>query len=333
MLGRHAGRIPDVFETLIPLFKQRGYRTVATSSIDSRYLRPFDMLRTIVRHRRDFQLMIVHVYSGPSFIVEDAVTQLGRRLHRPLVLVLSGGGLPAFAERHPAWTRRVLARADLVIAPSGYLASVAEAQGLTTTVIPNPLSLEHYEYTERSHLRPRLLWMRAFHEVYNPHLAVKALVHVRSRHPGAQLTMAGPDKGVESEVRRLAHELGVGDAVSFPGFLDATAKREALATHDVFVNTNRVDNMPVTFLEAGASGVPIVATRVGGIPFLVEDGRSALLVPDGDDAALAAAIDRLLEDPDLAKRLSKGGRAVAEQSDTTAVMDRWEAALAGLPGV
>jgi glycosyltransferase involved in cell wall biosynthesis len=91
----------------------------------------------------------------------------------------------------------------------------------------------------------------------------------------------------------------------------------------VCLNASLVDNMPNSLLEAMASGVPIVSTRVGGVPFIVEHERSALLVPPGDDGAMAAAILRLLREPALADRLRSTARAAVDAYTWEAVGPQW----------
>jgi glycosyltransferase involved in cell wall biosynthesis len=140
--------------------------------------------------------------------------------------------------------------------------------------------------------------------------------------------MAGQDKGFEGEVRRLAGELGVAPAVRFAGFLDRDAKAREGDAADIYINTNRIDNMPVAVVEACAMGLPVVATAVGGVPDLLTDGETGLLVPDDDAAAMTAAILRLLEDPALAERLSRNGRRLAERSSWPEVRRQWETLFA-----
>ena len=87
-------------------------------------------------------------------------------------------------------------------------------------MIPNVLDLDRYVYRHRRVLRPRLLWMRTFHPLYNPLMAVRVLARVRREVPGATLVMAGQEKGTGAETRRLVDDLGLGGAVRFAGFLD-----------------------------------------------------------------------------------------------------------------
>jgi glycosyltransferase involved in cell wall biosynthesis len=166
--------------------------------------------------------------------------------------------------------------------------------------------------------------MRTFHPSYNPEMAVRVLARVRKVVPETTLVIAGQDKGTQEVVRRLAQKLDVSDVVRFPGYLNTSAKVHEGQAADIFLNTNHVDNMPVSVIEACAMGLPVVATNVGGIPDLLTDNETSLLVPDDDDEAMAAAVLRLLRDPDLAGRLSANGRKLAERSSWEYVRPQWE---------
>jgi glycosyltransferase involved in cell wall biosynthesis len=167
--------------------------------------------------------------------------------------------------------------------------------------------------------------MRTFHPVWNPEMAVRVLALLRKDFPEATLTMAGDDtQGLRRGVEQLADSLRLGDAVRFVGFLDMEGKAREGQEADIFLNTNRIDNMPVAVVEACAMGLPVVSTNVGGVPYLLRDGETALLVPSEDDAAMAAAVKRLLNEPGLAQRLSENGRRLAEESSWSRVLPLWE---------
>jgi len=166
--------------------------------------------------------------------------------------------------------------------------------------------------------------MRAFHVIYNPELAIKAFALISEKYPNATLVMAGVDKGLESKVKQLAKGLGVGGKVRFPGFLDAEAKTREFSDADIYLNTNNIDNMPVAIVEACAFGLPVVATDIGGIAALLNDGVDGILVPANNPDRVADAVTKLVEDPDLACRLSQNGRLLAERSSWESVRSCWE---------
>jgi glycosyltransferase involved in cell wall biosynthesis len=231
--------------------------------------------------------------------------------------------MPQFMARFPRWTRRVLRRADALVVPSPYLAQTLEEHGFRPEVIPNVINMEAYPFRRRVSVRPKLLWMRAFHSIYHPEMAVRVLARVRERLPDATLVMAGQDMGLKPAVERLAGELGLSDAVRFAGFLDMDGKRREFAMADIFINTNRIDNQPVSVIEACAMGLPVVATSVGGVPFLLTQGDTGLLVADGDVDAMAEAVIRLTENEELSCRLSANGRGLAARSDASVVLQLW----------
>jgi glycosyltransferase involved in cell wall biosynthesis len=167
--------------------------------------------------------------------------------------------------------------------------------------------------------------MRTFHPLYRPDLAVAAFAELHRRRPSATLTLAGQDKGELQATRRLVDAAGLGAAVTFAGFLDRSAKAEAFAAHDLFLNTTRTDNAPVSLLEAAAHGLVVVSTPAGGIADLFTDGLDVLLAEDAD--ALADAMEAVLDDPTLAERLSAAGRRLAESASWAQVGPRWHELL------
>jgi glycosyltransferase involved in cell wall biosynthesis len=96
---------------------------------------------------------------------------------------------------------------------------------------------------------------------------------------------------------------------------------------DVFLNTTRVDNTPVSVLEAMACGLCVVSTNVGGIPYLLQHGHDALLVPSDNAEAMAGAVRRILTEPGLAAQLSANARGTASGCDWSAVLPQWEALI------
>lgn len=324
MLGANAGYITTQGQIVADLFTAEHFEVTRVSSRVNRAARLAEIITVLVKKRRRFDVVVLDVYSGLNLIMAETVGWLCNLLKLPLIMVLRGGDLPKFVERKPEAMRKILGRADLLVAPSAFLADKIGRAGFEVEVVSNVLDLKRYAFRRRRALTPKLFWMRSFHPVYNPQLAVRVLAGLKARYPAATLTMAGVDKGLEAATKKLAEDLGLREAVRFPGFLDREQKAKEFARHDIFLNTNRVDNMPVAIVEAAASGLPVVATRVGGIPYLLTDGENALLVPDEDADAMTRAVRELLEKPPLAQRLAAGGRRLARRSAWKQVRGEWE---------
>jgi sugar transferase (PEP-CTERM/EpsH1 system associated) len=130
------------------------------------------------------------------------------------------------------------------------------------------------------------------------------------------------DGPLRDDLVRLAGELGIADRVHFAG--RRTDPECLVPAMDVFALTSRSEGMPLAILEAWAAGRAVVASNVGGVPELIDDGQTGLLFPVGDDAALARQMSRLLEDPALARRLGSAGRdAVRQRYDVTVMADAY----------
>jgi glycosyltransferase involved in cell wall biosynthesis len=326
-IGVHAGQRPGQAvaqnETLAALLTDVGHDVHNASAIRRPLLRTLHQACATVWWGRKVDVLVLATFSGRSFWYADLVSMLARLTRTPLVMVLHGGKLPEYRAAYPNRVHRVIRRAACLVAPSRFLARAFEGAGFDVDVIPNVLAIERYEYRHRLHARPRLLWMRTFHEHYHPELAVEVLARVQAVHPDAVLTMGGADHGSLDATRERASRLGVSDAVYFAGYLDAAAKARAFADHDLFVNTNRIDNMPVSVLEAAAAGLVPVATRAGGLPDLITDGVDGVLVPIDDADAMAEAVLALLADDARYQRLGSGARALAERSSWANTFPMW----------
>jgi len=324
IVGRHPGYVTTQGEILADLFGREGYPVIAVSTHRNRYMRLIDIVQTLIRRRNQIDIQCLQVFGGPSFVVEDIASFIGRTFDQRIIMFIHGGAMPEFMARFPRWSQRVLRRANVIVTPSEYLARVIRQYGIQARVIPNVLELQHYPFRHRRRLTPRLFWMRAFHPVWNPEMAVRVLARLKRDVPEATLVMAGQDKGMQKEIEQFVHQLRLGGAVRFVGFLDMAGKAREGDAADIFINTTRIDNMPVSVLEACAMGLPVVATAVGGIPDLLTDEETGLLVPPDDVEAMVRAIKRLLNDSELAGRLSANGRRLAERCDWTHVRPQWE---------
>jgi len=318
-----------ISEDLCARLASAGWQTTIVSRRVGRMARVLEMLWICWSERRHYQVAAVDVYSGPAFFWSAAVCWVLRKADKPYVLMLHGGNLPQFAARRPRLVRNLLASAAAVTTPSRYLMERMQPYRKDIQVLPNAINIGTYAFKLRREVAPRLVWLRAFHEVYNPEMAVQVLALLKNEFTDIHLTMIGPDKGDGSlqKARQQAVRLGVVDHLTFLGGVRKENVPERLADGNIFVNTARIDNTPVSVLEAMASGLCIVSTDVGGIPYLVRADHEGLLVPSNDAQRMADAIRRVIVEPDLSQRLSYNARRKAEQLDWSVVLPRWEKLL------
>jgi glycosyltransferase involved in cell wall biosynthesis len=167
-----------------------------------------------------------------------------------------------------------------------------------------------------------LLWVRAFAEIYNPTLAIEVVKKLQNIGINATLTMVGPDKdGSLEKCKQLAADYNL--SVNFTGKLEKNEWIALSKKHDIFINTTNFDNMPVSIIEAMALGLPVISTNVGGMPYLIDDHKTGLLVPPDNSQGFVDSIQHLLENPDLVKSLTKNARMQVEAFDWEKVKNKW----------
>jgi glycosyltransferase involved in cell wall biosynthesis len=325
----HAGHNPSYCEALSDRLETRGWTVTRTSSRTNRAARLADMMHTAWQRRAGYSFAVVDVFSGFAFLWAEAVCLELRSLGKPYVLSLRGGRLPDFARIWPRRTRALLRNAAAVIAPSEYLREHMRPYHGDIELLPNALDVGTYRFAPRSSPAVRMVWARAFHSTYNPSLAIDVLARLVTDVPGASLTMIGPDKndGSREAVERRVRELDLTDRVTLLGRVAKAEMPRHFAAADIFLNTTDVDNTPISVLEAMAAGLCVVSTDVGGLPYLLRNGETALLVPPRDAIAMSDAVKRIVTVPALADRLSSNGRAFAESCDWQPILDHWQRVL------
>ena len=315
-----------VCEDLAENFRKSGWPVITTSNKPGRIERLLDMLGTVLSRRRDYNIATIDIFSGLAFFWAEAVGLTLSWLGKPFVLILHGGNLPNFAQRWSGRVTRLFRSAAVVIAPSQYLLECMKPYRADILLVQNPIDIRKYKFSLRTKPRPVLVWLRAFHDIYNAPLAVQVAARLIPEFPGFRLYMGGGDKwdGSFQKTRELAKTLGIYDRIEFSGKITNKDVPDWLQRGDVFINTTNVDNTPVSILEAMACGLCVVSTNVGGIPYLVDNEKNGLLVPPSDPEAMASAVQRILAEPGLSVRLSTNGRKLAEKSDWKSIYPLWE---------
>ena len=226
----------------------------------------------------------------------------------PIIVNYRGGDADRFLQSAPSWVNATLRAAQACVVPSGFLRQVLQRHGVATTVIPNVVDLDVFKPRQGPRLDGvmHIVITRNLEAIYAIDYALRAFAIVAARYENVRLTVAG--EGPQRDLlTALAHELGIAGKVRFVGRLARGEIAELYRDAGIMLNPSTIDNMPNSILEAYASGVPVVSTDVGGIPFMARDGETALLVPPRDVEAMAKNMGRLISDRALAQRLAHNG--------------------------
>jgi len=320
-LSKH-GINKTTVETLGGLLSESGFEVVSYSSIKNSFLRLMEMLYGILKHK-DSNYILIDTYSTSAFWFAFLSSQFARFFKIKYIPILHGGDLPNRLRKNPKLCKLIFANAFKLVSPSGYLKFHFEQHGFSNVIhIPNSITISEYQYTERKVFSPKLLWVRAFAEIYNPKMAIDVFSLLKQKYPNATLTMIGPDKDGSLELTKT-YALQENVDVTFTGKLSKNEWTTLAQNFDIFINTTHFDNMPVSVLEAMALGLPVVSTNVGGLPYLIEHDKTGFLVDNNDVLAMVSQIEQIIEFPSNSIEIVKNARKFVQNADWENVKIKW----------
>lgn len=321
-LSGHNATVTSI-ETLGLLLEKEGYEVFYASSMKNKILRLSEMILRTIQYRNKVEYVLIDTYSTYNFWYAFIVSQLCRLFSLKYIPKLHGGDLPNRLEKSPILSRMIFKYAYINIAPSDYLLEAFKNRGYADLIcIPNTIEIQNYTFNARNICNPNLLWVRSLSEIYNPEMALKVMFEVKKDFPNTKLCMVGPDKdGNKRKLKQMAKQLELD--VVFTGKLSKSKWIKLSEQYDIFLNTTHYDNTPISVIEAIALGLPVISTNVGGIPYLLKDRETALLVDDNDVDGMVASIRELISDEDLKDKLVMNALNLVQQFDWDIVKNKW----------
>ncbi len=321
-----SGKNITTIESLSKKLSDLSYNVKSYSCKKHKLQRLFDMLLAVIRHK-DSDYLIIDTYSTSAFWFAYLSSRLALFYNIKYIPILHGGNLEKRLQKNPLLSDAYFSRAYINVAPSEFMLDVFSLRGFKNLKrIPNPINIEDYPYKERKFIKPNIIWVRAFAEIYNPMMAIKVLEHLVKLYPEAVLCMVGPvkDKSYQ-KCRNYAEQNKL--PVTFTGQLSKKEWISYTDDFDIFINTTTVDNTPLSVIEAMALGLSVVSTNVGGLPYLIEDRHNGMLIQSNDIEAMSDAIIELMQKPELTHKISKNARKFASSYDWDIVKAEWDKIL------
>ena len=317
--GLNPTAIEDLFLEL-----QKKYKVKIASSKSFRFSRLIDMLSLVYLNRKKCQIIILDVFSTKAFYFSAGVILLAKYLRLNCIPVFRGGNLSNRYEKNKRLFN-YLYRDSIIICPSSFIGDYFKKEGFKIQVVPNYIDLSNYNFKLRENFRPKLLWVRSLHKIYNPTMAIDVLAEIIKKYPDAELCMVGPSKDDSLyKIKRKVEKLNLQNNIIITGGLSKDRWIELSEKYDIFINTTNFDNQPVTLIEAMALGMPVVSTNAGGIIKLIIHKENGLLVDKEDAINMVSYINRLIEDSNLGLNISKNARLHVEKLHSKEkVMKEW----------
>jgi glycosyltransferase involved in cell wall biosynthesis len=277
---------------------------------------------TLLFEISDFDVVQVFSAGGTSFaLFTTTALYVAKLFGKKTILNYRHGGA---ADHFNEWKRTAVPTArrfDKIIVPSAYLVGIFEKFGLHAEAIFNFVDGARYEFRKREKLRPVFLSNRSLEKDYNVACILRAFAIIQNEFPDARLLIAG-DGDERAKLQKFAHELNLRN-LEFLGSMPQEEMPSLYKQCDIYLNSPNIDNMPNSIIEAFASGLPVVTTNAGGIPLIIENEETGLLVPIDDHESMAKAALRLLRDPEFAQRLISNALMECGKYSWENVRERW----------
>jgi glycosyltransferase involved in cell wall biosynthesis len=250
---------------------------------------------------KQYDIFHIHGCSYWGFLPIVYGIIVGKFFSKKIVVTYHGGDAKNFLAKHPKITKFFLERADTILVPSKYLRSVFKNNHIEAEYIPNFIEVSNCNFVMRDIIRPNFIMTRSLESLYNHKLAMDAFQHIQIKYPDASLVILGEGSLSNSLIQHV-QRLGIRN-VEFMGKVSNHDVYTYLAKTDILLNTPVIDNMPISLLEAFASGVLVISSNVGGVPDLIEHGINGLMFESNNLNDLVEKINYALSNQEMSKNM------------------------------
>ncbi len=274
------------------------------------FKRIISIVRILFRGRY-YDVFHIHACSGRGFFPAVVGITLGRLLKKKTVLTYHGGGAESFFRRHTRLVCHYLSRTSANIALSGFIGRVFDDYGLSFTIIPNIAEFNESYFRKRSIIRPAFISTRSLSDTYNIDCTLRAFRAVQDKYPNATLTLLG-DGPRRKALEDFASYLGLQN-VSFIGRVNNSEIYDYLDRSDIMVSSSRADNLPISILEGFSAGLLVISSRVGGIPYIINNEGNGLLFESDNSDEMAQQMIYAVEHQDHSQQMILEAHKTLEQ--------------------
>ncbi len=278
------GGISGQVEMLQRHLREEGHIADIYSTKGSQFERVLMPLR-LKKIAQKYDVIHIHCCSGWGFLPAILGITACKKIGKRTILTYHGGDAGQFFEKHEHLVKRYLSCTNYNIVLSGYLEKVFNKHGINCTIIPNILEFNKDLFLARDFIKPHYICIRSLRPIYNIPCILDAFQIVKSNIPTATLTLVG-DGVSRKELEKYVTEKTIKD-VSFKGRVSNYEIPAFLSQADVMLSAPIIDNMPVSLLEGFNSGLLVISSNVGGVPYMIKDGKNGLLFESNDSLMLS----------------------------------------------
>ncbi len=279
-VGGISGQVKLLYDNM----QQKGYECRIFSTTGNPIVRIWLALK-LIWIADQYDVLHIHGCSDRGFLPIIMGVIAGKMRHKRIVVTYHGGGAETFFAKKSEFAKRWLTRADQVIVLNGFLEQVFKRYEIPCVVIPNILPDSQYQPTDKNAITPSFISIRHLRELYNIPCILRAFKRVQEQIPDASLLILG-DGDQRPMLEQYVKESMLKN-VQFIGQVPQAQVATYLAKADILLSAPRVDNMPVSVMEAMQAGLLVISSRVGGVPYVIEDRKTGLLFEYDNDEEMA----------------------------------------------
>lgn len=261
---------------------------------------------------RDIRIVHIHSASNASFWRKSLIIRMAKATGRKVILHNHGGGFRTFYKSAPEKIKAVLDKCDVVIGLSAQWVQFFKEIGCREVLaVNNVIDTPEIRPSNDSDGKFHIVFLGKIFDQKGIYDLLDALRTNRERFAG-RLTLHVGGNGEVDKFRSLIADPALADMVTYEGWVDGEKKAVLFNRMDALILPSYVEGVPICLLEAMSYGKPVITTPVGGIPSIVTDGHNGLFIAPGDKGAIASAITRLMDSPELASAMGRNGTEIAK---------------------
>ena len=265
------------------------------------FYRFFVLFKLILKGKK-YDVFYIHgcSYFGGFFPIIIGVT-VGKMLRKKIIVTYHGGDAESFFKNSKSLVRFFLTKTDVNIVLSKFLGEIFSKFSIPFIIIPNIVEFSSEQFVLRNVIQPNYISVRALTKTYNIDCILKAFFIVQQKLPEAKLIILG-DGECRAELENLAKNLNLQN-IHFVGRVNNDEIYNYLSKTDVFVSSPVIDNQPMSILEAYNAGLLVISSKVGGVPYMLEDRKTGLLFESDNENELAEKMFLAVEKPEITKKI------------------------------
>lgn len=245
------------------------------------------------------QYDILHIHACSYRGILPAIFGIiaGKITRKKIIITYHGGEAAEYFAKHEKFVKKWLCKADQVIVLSGFLEEIFNRYAIPCVVIPNIIHLHPLASRQKSHeIAPRFISIRHLRPLYNIPCILKAYKVLLEQYPNATLDILGQGD-MRAELEQYVADNNL-TGVRFIGQVPNDKIYDYFAQANIILSAPKADNMPVSLLEAMNAGLLVISSRVGGVPYMIEHGKTGLLFESDNAEDMAAKMLWALEQPE-----------------------------------